>query len=212
MTTTIEVPEALTIDGISPQGPSRWWFRFGIVAISWTLLAVGAGMFFLYEKENQFDPLGSVSGSEYTIQTVLNTVPGVPGPAIEVPTSGPANVSLRVTGVKCNNSDKPVSIRGSWWWRSQVPSAAPIKQAANSPAGSFRPPGCIGRSTEQPYINLLPDEVINAMQKHARQGYPEQTWILVGEETPFRESDGREGVTHQWQTINFTAVVRATDD
>ena len=130
-----------------------------------------------------FDPLG-----DYPAQRVLNRVPGVEGPAV------PVGDDLRVTGVKCNDSDRAVQVRGAYAWVSVDPRGSTVYVGGGL---SERDPGC----TTFRFANPMPPEVIARASRLGRS-----VWHLVGFDIPLRGNGRGEGERVDWQTENFTII------
>ena len=91
-------------------------------------------------------------------------------------------------GIKCNDSDEPVNVAGSFGWQRLSPSGFAITLGEGR---GVRIPGC----EEFSFTNDIPDEVREA-------DAPGTLWAVVGTETPIA-ADGTEGVPRRWATVAF---------
>lgn len=129
-------------------------------------IAVLAGLAVLLTQNETWDPLGDYPIQEATVQ--------------------PDGTVFSV-GIKCNDSDSPVSIRGSFTWQKVEP---PGFNLTNEGTG-VRDPGC----TRSEFINTPPAEVLAVNN-------PGDVWKLTGIEYPINE-DGTEGEPRVWETNTF---------
>lgn len=139
-----------------------------VLAVVSTVLAVALGWSY-WQQSQEWNPLG-----EYPTQEVR---------AVRA-------TEVDVHGIKCNDSDAPVTVRGTGIsWQRVNPRGAIIE---SSPGGGTaeRPPGCLG----QDFTNAIPEQVF-------AEDLPGALWRITGTEVPFE--DGREGVPRTWETELF---------
>lgn len=129
-----------------------------------------------------YDPLGN-----YPTQEVLNTIPGVSGPALRV------GETLNITAIKCNNAKKDVEITGAKFWNLIEP------RGTNIPDGKgvgVRKAGC----ETFHYENPIPQSVLDRTKSILSQGKPYAVWKLSGYETPTQKPNG---VQRVWESVEF---------
>lgn len=128
--------------------------------------------------DDPWNPLG-----EYPIQIVAEL-------------SQELGADVEVTGIKCNNTDAPVTVRGSLSWRSVDPAGTTVLVGEGV---ADRQPGCVATT----FVNPQPDEVqartVELCEDPTRTGVD---WQIVGIETPTREAG--DGVPRSYQSENIT--------
>jgi hypothetical protein len=125
-------------------------------------------------------------------QTVRNTLPNVPGPALTLESD------VDVVASKCNLTDKPVTISGSVVWQSIDPRGT---QLVVGEGVSVRPPGC----TDFEFRNPVPPVVADRTRHLVKDGRDFVVWQIVGVETPQCDNCAPE----DWWTAPFRLYVEA---
>lgn len=105
--------------------------------------------------------------------------------------------TVNVVAMKCNNTDKPITVRGVRSWQT-VPPTVLGTVIEDSHATGIREPG---RRTLT-YQNPIPSSVIVRSRTILQTTGKPAVWILTGNETPV-EPDGTEGRTKTWETEPF---------
>lgn len=136
---------------------------FLLAGIALTMIVVGA--LYVLTGEDPWDPLG-----DYPVQEVLSVEDG----------------HVLVEGTKCNDSNGPVRVRGTFNWQRVSPRGFIVSLGEGV---AVREVGCV----TQTFDNTIPAEVLEVNK-------PGDVWRLLGTETPI---NGREGVPVTWQTENF---------
>lgn len=149
------------------------------------MFVVSIGVLILAFVVSRPDPLWDPLG-DYPVQQVTGPTPhafSVSDPAAAIP----------IRAIKCNNSDRPVKVRGTVEWRR----VSPLGQVIAVGGGTAeRTPGCQSFN----YENTIPAEVRESVLTNGTS-----TWQISGEETPIRE-DGTRGESRAWQSENFKLV------
>lgn len=135
-----------------------------------------------------YDPLG-----DYPVQVVNSTVDGVAGPAVLV------GHPVSITGIKCNDTARTVTLRGHYEWRSVSPAGTTVSTPF---ANGSLPPGCTTRTFENP---MPPSVVARSREVFARTGV-QMVWQITGINIPYTV-DGQAGEPRLYQSANFTVVV-----
>ena len=160
--------------------------RVAVVVALASLALLGFVVIRQWTESAPFDPLG-----QYPPQEVMNRTAGVRGPSAHV------GDDVVVTGIKCNDSDVPVTVRGSYSWVSVEPRGAVVPTGEGL---TQRRPGCETFRFENP----MPDEVIQRSEELLDRGIT-PIWYIAGFDEPIAH-DGTVGVRRAWQTENFSIV------
>lgn len=136
-----------------------------LVALLLLAVVLASSIAGLFEKD-PWNPLG-----EYPIQRIT-----------EVNDS-----FVHSSGVKCNDTDQPVDVRGSFGWQRVSPPGFAVELGSGT---AVRSPGC----ERFEFDNNIPDTVRAA-------DVPGALWRITGVEIPFRDSG--EGVARAWETETF---------
>lgn len=97
------------------------------------------------------------------------------------------DVFVHSSGVKCNDSEKDVDVRGTFGWQRVTPPGFAFTVGSGT---GTRTPGC----ERFEFDNNIPDEVRAADS-------PGAVWRITGTEIPFTDDD--EGLARVWTTENF---------
>lgn len=162
------------------------WMYVGPVVLVASLLFNAYGP---TNKVELYSPMG-----EFPLQQVNNTVTDVIGPAVMV------GDDLNVTATRCSKIDKPLDVKGQYFWKLIDPPSFTVAAIPLSPG--IIPPGC----TTTVFLNKMPTEVISRSIVIFRDTGIFPVWQIQGEATAYRKN-GEKGQTKFWQTQNFTVVV-----
>lgn len=150
---------------------------YPVIAVLVALLAWLAWL--VVTDDDLWNPLG-----EYPIQIVAELEQELGG-------------DVEVTGIKCNNTDEPVTVRGSLSWRSVDPAGTTVLVGEGV---ADRQPGCVATT----FVNPQPDEVQARTVELCDTGLESVAWQIVGIETPTRETG--DGVPRSYQSENITII------
>lgn len=135
---------------------------------------------YLHSDQTPFDPVRSPSPQKVLTQVVHN------------------GQSVVNTGVKCNATKEPVTVRGSTAWVTVTPSGFRYSPAVG--AGTIYP-GCHATT----FAHTMPPEVVAENAKLFALGERQVQWRFEGSQTPVK-TDGTLGVTRTYSSDGFTVI------
>lgn len=172
---------------------SDWPGRIIVIVPLLLVLVLGGLLYPVVLSDDKWDPLG-----EFPQQIVLNErlYPGSEDYAIP---SGIAmvylNESVKVRGVKCNDSNAELDVIGSVSWQRVVPPGGLFGRGSGS---LTRAVGC----SQFTFENNIPKDVIEEVKA---RGTP-SLWRITGVETPVRNGGTEKGESRVWTTSNFVIM------
>lgn len=156
----------------APRSVGRWLDQSFTMKLAVVALLGGVAMFIFgaivaASEAEPWNPLGAYPAQEIT----------------EV-----NGVFVHSSGVKCNDSEKDVDVRGTFGWQRVTPPGFAFTVGSGT---GTRIPGC----ERFEFDNDIPDEVRAA-------DTPGAVWRITGTEIPFTSEE--EGLVRVWTTENFT--------
>lgn len=181
---------------------NRWTILLTALVMS-VLFAAGVAVW-AQTRPEPWAPLSYQTAPQTVLGTPeLVTVNGIESTVVVLDWSdadGSHPPSFKATGAKCNNETVTIRKRTERSYSSIAPVGSVIEDGS-----SFVDtlPGCTTRTAENPWVNVVPQAVLDrAATLSARGDNPVTLWQFRGEDTPVA-ADGSEGVPAFWRTDTF---------
>lgn len=178
---------------------SRW--RILAVALAVSLCWAAAIGVWLWRQPPPFAPLAYQTAPQTVLgQQEIVTVGGVKSSVVVLRWDGHSPVAFESVGSKCNNSPGVIKKKTERLFASVSPTGSVVPDG-----GSVVDmiPGCTTRTAANPYLNVVPLEVLErARVLSQRTGERITLWQYRGIETPF-DGNGNPGVPAYWQSDSF---------
>lgn len=172
-----------------------------VIALVAVTLGFGVllAVYFADRSDEPWSPL-----AKYPVQEVLNEGGAVLPVDAQVQVGQqvvkiPAN-TVAIVARKCNASTESFTVKGESRW--QLLSPAGLGRFENAPGQrSVAPRECVVKTPTDPYLNLVPQEVLDRAATICVITQHPTTWNINGEDTP--HSGDKTGTPQLWRTEPF---------